>query len=91
MNRSPLPRTSLLALAAALAAVPHAAFAQDNTAAPEDDQSANGNDIIVTAQKIEQRAVDVPITISALGGQRIRELGVTDLDELSYYLSLIHI
>jgi outer membrane receptor protein involved in Fe transport len=86
MLRTPFTRTSLIALAATLAAVPHAAFAQDSAAAPEDDQSANGNDIIVTAQKIEQRAVDVPITISAVTGERIRTLGVTDLDELSYYV-----
>lgn len=85
MTRTPLTRTSLIALAATLAAVPHAAFAQDSAAAPEEDPAASGNDIIVTAQKIEQRAIDVPITISAVSGERIRELGVNDLDELSYY------
>lgn len=85
MTRTPLTRTSLIALAATLAAVPHAAFAQDSAAAPEEDPAASGNEIIVTAQKIEQRAIDVPITISAVTGERIRELGVNDLDELSYY------
>lgn len=82
MYRTPLSRVSLFALAATLCAAPHAAMAQD--AAPEAERSS-GNEIIVTTQKIEQRALDVPITISALGGQRIRELGITDLDELSYY------
>lgn len=85
MTRSLLRRTSLIALAATLAAAPHAAFAQDAPAAPEEDPAASGNEIIVTAQKIEQRAIDVPITISAVSGERIRELGVNDLDELSYY------
>ena len=85
MTRTPLTRTSLIALAATLAAVPYAASAQDSAAAPEEDPAASGNDIIVTAQKIEQRAIDVPITISAVSGERIRELGVGDLDELSYY------
>ena len=85
MTRTPLTRTSLMALAATLAAVPYAAFAQDSAAAPEEDPAASGNDIIVTAQKIEQRAIDVPITISAVSGERIRTLGVGDLDELSYY------
>ncbi|MCM0001112.1 MAG: TonB-dependent receptor plug domain-containing protein, partial [Erythrobacter sp.] len=85
MLRTRFTRTSLVALAATLAAAPHAAFAQDDTAATKDD-TASGNEIIVTTQKIEQRALDVPITISATTGERIRELGVGDLDELSYYI-----
>ncbi|UAB78006.1 TonB-dependent receptor [Erythrobacter sp. SCSIO 43205] len=72
----PLFRSILLASAMA---IPAQAMAQDN-----DEQS--GNTIIVTAQKVEQRALDVPITISALGGENIEELGVTDLDELSNYV-----
>lgn len=84
MTRTALSRVSLIALATTLAAMPHIAFAQDDTG--ETGQNAtSGNEIIVTSQKIEQRALDVPITISALRGERIRELGVTDLDELSYY------
>lgn len=54
-------------------------------------EEASGNDIIVTAQKIEQRAQDVPITISAVTGGRIAELGVSDLDELSYYVPGLNI
>lgn len=84
MLRTRFTRASLIALATTLAAAPQVAFAQDDTAAAEDD-TTSGNEIIVTTQKIEQRALDVPITISAVGGGRIRELGVTDLDELSYY------
>lgn len=89
MTHTPFTRVSLIALATVLsgtlAAVPQAAFAQDTTAPAAENEKFSGNEIIVTSQKIEQRALDVPITISALGGQRIRELGVTDLDELSYY------
>lgn len=84
MNRTRHPRASLIALATLLAAAPQAAFAQDAEATDSDEQR-NANDIIVTTQKIEQRALDVPITISAVSGERIRDLGVTDLDELSYY------
>lgn len=51
---------------------------------PADDPA--DNEIIVTAQKVEQWAVDVPITISAVTGEQIAELGVTDLDELSDYI-----
>ncbi len=84
MTRILSPRTSLIALAATLAIAPQAAFAQDN--APAEDDSASGNQIIVTAQKIEQRAVDVPITITVATGERIRDLSVTNLDQLSYYV-----
>jgi outer membrane receptor protein involved in Fe transport len=84
MNRTPFPRASLLALAATLATAPQSVFAQETDAATED-ETASGNQILVTAQKIEQRALDVPITITATSGERIRELGVTDLDELSFY------
>jgi outer membrane receptor protein involved in Fe transport len=65
------------------------AFAQT----PAEPQTAEetGGDIIVTAQKIEQRAVDVPITISAVTGERMAELGVSDLDELSNYIPGLNI
>ena len=54
---------------------------------------AEGEDysIVVTAQKIEQRAQDVPITVSAVSGERIEELGVSDLDELSNYIPGLNI
>lgn len=84
MTRTSFARVSLIALTATLAAAPQAGFAQDN-AEQGDDGAASGNQIIVTAQKVEQRLQDVPITISATSGERIRELGVSDLDELSYY------
>lgn len=86
MTRIFSPRVSLIALTAMLAAAPHAAFAQDSDPADTGDDDSFGNQIIVTAQKVEQRAVDVPITITATSGERIRTLGVTDLDELSYYV-----
>ncbi|MEE4153705.1 MAG: TonB-dependent receptor [Erythrobacter sp.] len=80
-----LARTiSLPALATALLAAPHVAFAQD--VATAEDEEVYSDQIIVTAQKVEQRALDVPITITATTGKRIEELGVTDLDELSNYV-----
>ncbi|MCR9180053.1 MAG: TonB-dependent receptor [Erythrobacteraceae bacterium] len=84
-----LRRVSLIALTTMLAAAPQAAFAQGSEADSED--NAARNQIIVTAQKIEQRALDVPITISAVSGERIRDLGVTDLDELSNYIPGLNI
>jgi len=86
-------RTSILraALLASIAIPACPAFAQDQTDSEGRDSSASGNAIIVTAQKVEQRAQDVPITISALTGNRITEIGVTDLDELSSYIPGLNI
>jgi len=81
---------SLLATTA-LAAGP--LLAQEGTGQPQDRSGAGqaGNEIIVTAQKFQQRAQDVPITISAVTGERLEELGVTDLDELSNYVPGLNI
>lgn len=65
------------------------AFAQQETAPAAEEQSPDT--IVVTAQKFEQKLVDVPITISAVTGDRIRELGVSDLDELSAYVPGLNI
>jgi outer membrane receptor protein involved in Fe transport len=85
-------KTSLPALATALCfsalAAPAAAQNDGDNAAEE---SSDDNVIIVTAQKIEQRSTDVPITISAATGERLRELGVSDLDELSNYVPGLNI
>ncbi|MFY8194850.1 MAG: TonB-dependent receptor plug domain-containing protein, partial [Novosphingobium sp.] len=56
-----------------------------------DSEQGNADTIVVTAQKFEQKLVDVPITISAVTGERIRELGVSDLDELSAYVPGLNI
>ncbi|MBD8677244.1 TonB-dependent receptor [Sphingomonas sp. CFBP 13720] len=86
-----MKRFSFVAVLLASAA-PGAALAQasvQDRAAEEDARDVN--EILVTAQKIEQRAKDVPITISAVTGERIAELGVGDLDELSSYIPGLNI
>lgn len=79
----------LSAAAMLLASTASPALAQSSIQGGE--APVDSNDILVTAQKIEQRAVDVPITISAVSGERIRELGVGDLDELSSYIPGLNI
>jgi iron complex outermembrane recepter protein len=64
-----------------------ASFAQS---APAEDVSSEDT-IIVTAQKREERQIDVPVTITAVTGARLREIGVTDLDELSNYVPGLNI
>lgn len=83
-----------LSLANVIALIPGFALsvpAAAETATAEVDSAIEDNEIVVTAQKIEQRQVDVPITISALSGGRIRELGASDLDELSSYVPGLNI
>jgi len=85
---------SLLAVSLCLTAsalpVEHA-FAQTGAQPPRDDASVAEGNIIVTAQKIEQRATDVPITLSVLDGGRMEAPGVSDLDELSNYVPGLNI
>ncbi len=58
------------------------------TAAEADDQTAEsiGEEIIVTTQRSEQKQKDVPITVTAYTGRTLREIGVTQFDQLSAYV-----
>ena len=46
----------------------------------------NGEDIVVTAQKREQKIQDVPITVTALTGAKLQELGVNSLAEVALFV-----
>jgi len=50
-----------------------------------------GEDIIVTAQKREQNILDVPVTVTAWGGETLRRIGVTQLNELSAFVPGLNI
>jgi iron complex outermembrane recepter protein len=84
-------RIAIVAALAASTALPLGALRAQPANADTAGTAEDSVDIIVTAQKIEQRALDVPISISAASGQRIRELGVFDLDELSNYIPGLNI
>ena len=43
-------------------------------------------DVVVTAQKLEQRIEDVPLTVTALTGDRLRDIGVNSLSEVALYV-----
>ena len=58
---------------------------------PENDDQTYEGEIIVTAQKREERLIDVPVTLSAVSGARLKELGVSDLDELANYIPGLNI
>lgn len=45
-----------------------------------------GEELVVTAQKSAQKQNDVPVTITAYSGRSLREIGVTQFDQLSAYV-----
>jgi outer membrane receptor protein involved in Fe transport len=59
------------------------AWAQEQAAAAEDN---NLGDIVVTAQRREESLQDVPISIQALGTQKLEELNVTSFDDYTRLL-----
>ncbi|MEN7538235.1 TonB-dependent receptor [Aurantiacibacter flavus] len=72
--------TTALVMATALA--PQIALAQDDAAATEAQPEGGIQTIIVTAQKRSENVQDVPIAISAFGGEALRERSVTDVASL---------
>lgn len=77
-------RCQLLTLIGPLAVMaPSIAAAQQ---LPDDDRkapSAADADIVVTARKRDERLQDVPIAITAATGEKLEQLGITDVTELS--------
>lgn len=77
---------SALSMACAMIATPQIARAQsasgDGNAATEQSQSAV-EDIVVTAQKREERLQDVPISITAVSGSSLSRQGIKTADELT--------
>lgn len=75
MNR--LVKTALLA-GAAWSALSTIAMAQDAT--PQDSTSLD--EIVVTARRRDEALKDVPISVSALGGERLEQTGASDITAL---------
>lgn len=82
-------QASLLALAMALSASP--ALAQEQADAAAEDAPRNDDLIIVTAQKREQSIKDVPITVSAITGEQMDNIGIDEFDELSAFIPGLNI
>ncbi|NEX92374.1 TonB-dependent receptor [Caulobacter sp. 17J65-9] len=76
-------RKHALVSATALATLwPALAFAQT---APAQDDSAQLEEIVVTAQKREQRLQDVPITVNAFNAEAIEALGAQHMGDLQAF------
>lgn len=78
--------TSRIAIAVALIA-PGTAWAQDAAPPAQTEAQSDGQsgieDIIVTAQRREERLQDVPIAITAVSGDSLARSGVTDTRQLT--------
>jgi outer membrane receptor protein involved in Fe transport len=79
MTRHPA-RVSVLAAAVAIALMPVTARAQLEL-----------EEIIVTAQKRTESLQDVPISLSAIQGETIKEAGIQDMVKLAAYVPNLHI
>lgn len=77
MNR--YVKTALLA-GAAWGALSTGAIAQD--APTQTEEAANVGDVIITARRRDEALKDVPISVSALGAERLEETGATDITAL---------
>lgn len=89
MNRKvsrPAIRYACLASVIALAAAAAPAYAQEAPAAPPPADEANtGSDseIIVTARRRDERLIDAPVAITALGGAALDNYAVTDFNDIA--------
>ncbi len=71
--------TSVLGLMGSIVLTPTSASAQDVGASR--DESALGSEIVVTAQRREEKSVDVPITISTLNTEQLATANVNALSD----------
>jgi iron complex outermembrane receptor protein len=79
-----LQRPLLLAVAGAILSLPLASVpARAQEQEPEHEHSALMEEIMVTAQKREQSAQDVGISITTLSGEQMRALGFTNAQEVT--------
>jgi iron complex outermembrane receptor protein len=80
MQKSPFIRAALFASISlgAITALPATAFAQDEAAAEE----GEGEAIIVTARRREESLNDVPIAVTAFGGEALEARGAIDITDI---------
>jgi iron complex outermembrane recepter protein len=81
-RNAPLRQRTLLLLASTAILLPGTAFAQDASA----DEDGGDTEIIVTAQRKEERLRDVPISITALGSAKLDEANVQSFEDYAKLL-----
>ncbi|MEZ5735562.1 MAG: TonB-dependent receptor [Novosphingobium sp.] len=81
LNKKILLATSLSVLTLAYA---QASYAQDQGQASEDEQQGGGiSEIIVTAQKRAENVQDVPIAMTAITGETLKDSGIESADDMT--------
>lgn len=78
MKFNSVSMSSALAIVGALAWAPSAAFAQDSA-----DGARSGDEIIVTAQRREEKSLDVPVTVNTLTAAALETANVNDLSDIA--------
>ncbi len=68
-------------LCASASVIPFNAYAQETEASVDEPRKFDA--IVVTAQRREQNLQDVPLSVTAVSGDVLEEIGVTDLTEIS--------
>src|SRR5687768_11397423 len=81
------PFRATLFVSTAMALAPGLAMAQDSTstaatAEVAEDEGVDETEIVVTAQRREERLQDVPISITAITGEELRESDIRDITRL---------
>ena len=84
------PSRATAAATAALAGLMLAAPARADDPAPAA-RSNQVEEITVTAQKRSQNVQDVPISVSALNGETLKDLGIKSSDEIAEFMSNLQI
>lgn len=80
LNMRVLRHALLASCSFSLAVLPALAHAQ---AAPSAGQSATIEELVVTAQKREERLIDVPVTVTSVGSEQLQRQNITSLGDLS--------
>lgn len=75
-------RFAALACGSALVAVAMPAFAQGN-ASPADADAVQAEEIVVTANKREERLQDVPLAVSVIGGDQLTSQNINEVTDLT--------
>jgi len=86
MTRMTNRASLLITVAAGALLLPVAAFAQDAQPATAQTPVAGDDEIVVTAQKREERLQDVPISISVVGGEQMQQSGASQLADYAAYV-----
>ena len=88
MNSVRLTMLTTMAVSGFCAAQAHA---QDAAPAGSSDNRITGEDIVVTAQRREERLIDVPISVSAMGSEALERAGAKSVSDIGTYVPNIQI